>query len=50
VLLGGAVKPFLGAEAGYVTLPVRGNVSDGQLLVKHSGAWLSASLGAAIEL
>ncbi len=48
--LGGSVKPFVGAEAGYVTLPVRGNVGDGERLVEHSGAWLSASLGAAIEL
>lgn len=48
--LGGSVRPLVGAEAGFVTLPVRGKVSDGELLVEHSGVWLSACIGAAIEL
>jgi hypothetical protein len=50
IALEGAVEPFVGAEAGYVTLPVRGMVSDGASLVEHRGAWLSASLGMALRL
>ncbi|MDF3072027.1 MAG: hypothetical protein K0R38_7628 [Polyangiaceae bacterium] len=44
------VRPFVGAEAGYVVLPVRGRVSDGPTLVEHRGGWLSVSLGVAIAL
>ncbi len=46
----GRVRPFVGAEAGYVTLPVRGTVSDGSVLVEHRGGWLTATLGLALAL
>jgi hypothetical protein len=46
----GSVRPFLGVEGGYVTLPVRGTVNDGGVLVEHRGAWLTASLGVALAL
>jgi hypothetical protein len=48
--LGGPVRPFAGVEAGYVTLPVRGNVDDGSALVEQRGGWLLCSLGVAVAL
>ncbi|HYJ08218.1 MAG TPA: hypothetical protein VEX18_04400, partial [Polyangiaceae bacterium] len=44
------VVPFLGAEAGYVLLPVRGNVSDGASLTEHRGLWLAGTIGVAVRL
>lgn len=44
------VVPFLGAEAGYVLLPVRGNVSDGSSLTEHRGPWLAGTVGVAVRL
>lgn len=48
--VGGVLAPFVGVEAGYVILPVRGNVDDGSLLVEQRGPWLSASVGVAVAL
>lgn len=48
--LGGAVAPYLGAEAGYVLLPVRGTLDDGSALTQQRGPWLGASLGALVRL
>jgi len=48
--LGGRARPFVGAEVGYVALPVRGTLDDGSVLVAQRGAWLSASVGIAIAL
>jgi hypothetical protein len=55
--LGGFVAPFLGVEAGYVALPVRGQVDDAtgspdarRVLVEQRGAWLSGSVGLAVAL
>jgi hypothetical protein len=47
---GAALSPFVAAEAGYVTLPVRGRVEDGPLLVEQRGPWLGGSVGLAVEL
>jgi hypothetical protein len=47
---GGGLAPFLGAEAGLVTLPVRGRASDRSLLVEQRGSWLAVSLGFVIAL
>jgi hypothetical protein len=47
---GAALSPFVAAEAGYVTLPVRGRVQDGPLLVEQRGPWLGGSVGLAVEL
>ena len=48
--LGGSVAPFLGAEAGYVVVPVRGRVNDGSLLLEERGVWLSGGVGLAVVL
>ena len=55
--LGGFVSPFLGVEAGYVALPVRGQVDDASgaspsrtVLVEQRGVWLSGSVGLAVAL
>ena len=51
--LGAFVSPFLGVEAGYVALPVRGHVEGGSVpgvLVEQRGPWLSGSLGVAVAL
>lgn len=48
--VGGFVSPFVGGEAGYVLAPVRGQVSDGSLLVEQRGLWLSGSVGVAVAL
>jgi len=48
--VGGKVQPFVGAELGYVSFPVRGNVSDGSVLVTERGLWLGASAGLALPL
>jgi hypothetical protein len=48
--LGGSARPFLGAEAGYVALPVRGTLDDGSVLVAQRGVWLSGSVGVALAL
>jgi hypothetical protein len=48
--VGGFVAPFLGVEAGYVALPVHGQVDDGSVLVEQRGAWLSGSVGVAVAL
>lgn len=47
---GGAVVPFVGAEVGYVTLPVHGNIDDGTALAEQRGAWLAASIGLTVPL
>lgn len=47
---GAALSPFVAAEAGYVTLPVRGRIKDGPLLVEQRGPWLGGSVGLAVEL
>jgi hypothetical protein len=44
------VVPFLGAEAGYVLLPVRGSTSDGASLTEHRGLWLAGTVGVALRL
>jgi hypothetical protein len=46
----GVVSPFVAAEAGYVALPVRGNVDDGSVLVAQRGFWLTGSVGLAVAL
>jgi hypothetical protein len=48
--VGAFVSPFLGGEAGYVLLPVRGKVDDGSVLVEQRGPWLSGSVGVAVAL
>ena len=54
--VGGIVSPFLGVEAGYVALPVRGQVEDASgssaasVLVEMRGAFVSGSVGLAIAL
>ena len=51
--LGGVVSPFVGVEAGYVALPVRGQVDSGNVrsvLVEQRGLWLSGSLGVTVAL
>ena len=48
--VGGSVTPFVGAELGYVALPVRGTLDDGSVLVAQRGVWLSGSVGIALEL
>lgn len=59
--LGGFVSPFLGVEAGYVALPVRGQVEDARgspaaaaaarsVLVEQRGAFVSGSVGLAVAL
>jgi hypothetical protein len=50
VELAGGVTPFVGAEAGYVLVPVHGNVSDGSRLVEHRGPWLGGNIGVAVRL
>lgn len=47
---GAPLLPFVAAEGGYVTLPVRGRVKDGPLLVEQRGPWLGGSVGLAVEL
>ena len=48
--VGGRARPFVGAEAGFVALPVRGTLDDGSVLVAQRGLWLSACVGVAIAL
>ncbi len=48
--VGGFVSPFVGAEVGYVVVPVRGNVKGGSALVAQRGVWLSGSVGVAVAL
>ena len=48
--VGGIATPFVGAELGYVALPVRGTLDDGSVLVAQRGVWLSGSVGIALEL
>lgn len=48
--LAAGVTPFAGVEAGYVLVPVHGNVSDGSRLVEHRGPWLVGNVGIAVEL
>ena len=53
--LAGGVVPFFGLEAGYVLLPVRGNVSHGNAstdapLVQQRGPWFSGSAGLGVAL
>lgn len=48
--VGRRLRPFVGTEAGYITLPVRGNVNDGSVLLEERGVWLSGSLGVAVTL
>lgn len=47
---GASVLPFVAGEVGYVALPVRGVVSDGNALVEQRGFWLGGSVGLAVEL
>lgn len=47
---GGFVLPFVGGEVGYVFLPVRGRVRDGEVLLEQRGLWLSGSVGVAVVL
>lgn len=44
------VIPFLGAEAGYVLVPVKGNVDDGSSLAQHRGLWFGGTIGVAVRL
>ncbi len=48
--VGGFVSPFVGGEAGYVLAPVRGEVSDGSVLVEQRGSWLCGNVGVAVAL
>jgi hypothetical protein len=48
--LAAGVVPFLGAEAGYVLLPVRGKVNDGSALTEHRGLWLAGTVGVSVRL
>jgi hypothetical protein len=46
----GIAMPFVGAELGYVALPVRGMLDDGSVLLAQRGVWLSGSVGIALAL
>ena len=48
--LGDFATPFLGAEAGWVVAPVRGNVDDGAVLIEQRGLWMSAQVGIGLRL
>lgn len=48
--LAGRVVPFVGLEAGYVFLPVRGNTDAGQVMVEQRGPWFSCSAGLGVAL
>jgi hypothetical protein len=55
--VGGIVSPFVGAEVGYVALPVHGQVEDATgapgtqvALVEQRGVWVSVSVGVAVAL
>ena len=47
---GERLRPFIGAEAGWVFLPVRGRSTQGQLLLAQRGAWFSGSVGLGVSL
>ena len=48
--LAGRVVPFVGLEAGYVFLPVRGNTDAGEVMVEQRGPWFSCSAGLGVSL
>jgi hypothetical protein len=48
--VGGFARPFLGGEAGWVFLPVRGKVDDGSVLVSQRGVWISGTVGLSVQL
>ena len=48
--VGGFVAPFLGVEAGYVLVPIRGNLDDGTALAEQRGSWISAQVGVGVAL
>ena len=48
--LAGRAVPFVGVEAGYVLLPVRGSSSAGEPLVEQKGPWVSCSAGLGLAL
>lgn len=50
VELAAGIVPFMGAEAGYVLLPVKGKVNDGSSLTEHRGLWLAGTIGVAVQL
>lgn len=47
---GDRFRPFIGAEAGWIFLPVRGSSTRGQLLLAQRGAWFSGSVGVGVSL
>jgi hypothetical protein len=46
----GRVLPSIGAEGGYVVVPVAGVADDGATLLEQRGPWLALSLGLGLEL
>jgi hypothetical protein len=48
--LAGGILPFIGAECGYVFVPVRGSVDDGSTLAEQRGPWLAANVGVGLRL
>lgn len=48
--LGDFATPFLGGEAGWVIVPVRGNLDDGSAVMEQRGFWLSAQVGIGVRL
>jgi hypothetical protein len=48
--LAAGVAPFVGFEAGYVLVPVRGSSSAGEPLVEQKGPWVSCSAGLGVAL
>ena len=47
--LGDALLVYARVDAGVLTFPVRGDVSDGRRLVDASGGWVSAAAGVATQ-
>lgn len=48
--IGRGPELFAGVDAGFVTLPMRGTVDRGPVLVKADGPWIGATIGAAYAL